>query len=73
MTPKSAIASNIPQLRLIEIVWGNMMHKLYSNNFVAKTEEELIKIEIGLNNLPACMSSSVNKSTTPKKYTGTNH
>ena len=40
MTPWYANRSNIPQLRAIKIFYTNMMQKLYSNNFVAKTEEE---------------------------------
>ena len=35
-----------------------MMQESYSNNFITKPREELIKIEVGLKNMPARMSSS---------------
>ena len=42
VVPKSANLPNVPQLRLIKNFWANLKRKIYSNNFVAKTEEELI-------------------------------
>ena len=42
VVPKSANPPNVPQLRPIENFWSNLKRKIYSNNFVAKTEEELI-------------------------------
>ena len=46
------------KLRLIQIVGTNLMQKLYSNNVVAKTDEELLKIEVDFQNMPARMDSS---------------
>ena len=43
MIPKSANQTNIHQLRPIEIFLTNKMRKLFSNNFVAKSEDELKK------------------------------
>ena len=43
VVPKSANPPNVPQLRPIENFWANLKCKIYSNNFVAKTVEELIK------------------------------
>ena len=57
MTPKSANRSNITQLRPIDFFWTNLIQKLYFNNFVAKSEVELIKIEGRSLSMPAGMSS----------------
>ena len=42
VVPKLANPPNVPQLRPIENFLTNLKRKIYSNNFVAKTEEELI-------------------------------
>ncbi|XP_065077549.1 uncharacterized protein LOC135700820 [Ochlerotatus camptorhynchus] len=53
VVPKSANPANVPQLRPIENFWANLKRKIYSNNFVAKTEEELInKTKKELKNMP---------------------
>ena len=60
VVPKSANPPNVPQLRPIENFWANLKRRIYSNNFVAKTEEELInKTKKELKNMPARMFSSV--------------
>ena len=45
VVPKSANRSNVPLQRPIENFRANLKHKIYSNNFVAKTEEQIIKNE----------------------------
>ena len=57
--PKSANPPNVPQLRPIENFWANLKRKIHSNNFVAKTEEELInKTKKELKNMSTRMFSS---------------
>lgn len=59
VVPKSANPPNVPQLRPIENFWANLKRKIYSNNFVAKTEEEFInKTKKELKNMPTRIFSS---------------
>ena len=59
MVPKSANPPNVLQLRPIENFWANLKRMIYFNNFVAKTEEELIKkTKKELKNMPTRVFSS---------------
>ena len=44
VVPKLANPPNVPQLRPIENFWANLKRKIYSNNFVAKTDEEFAEL-----------------------------
>ena len=58
VVPKSANPPNVPQLRPIENFWANLKRRIYSNNFVEKTEELINKTKKELKNIPTRMFSS---------------
>ena len=62
VVPKSANPPNVSQLRPIENFWANLKRKIYSNNFVAKTDEEfeelINKTKKELKNMSTRMFSS---------------
>lgn len=53
VVPKHANPPNVPQLRPIENFWANLKRRVYSNNFVAKSTDDLIeKATKELKNMP---------------------